>query len=172
MDDAGPEVRLALMTLYLAATQLRIPIGIAAFGADSDDDEAALTFPIAPLSSAASEAAKALIAGYSGQTNNEFLDWGLRLAESELASRPERRKFIVVTTDGQPVYSGARGDDWELSLAHLTRLEAQGIVPIGIYLGQDSGDIEKLNRLFMQLIVTAPPQLPERLGDVLRALAG
>ena len=170
MDSAEEEVRLALMTLYLAATDLQVPVGLAAFGADGDGNEVWLTCPIAPLSPQADETVKALIAGYSGETNAEYLDWGLRLAERELAARRERCKVLVVIHDGQPVYSGRRGNDWALSQAHVLALTERGVIVIGLYLGDDEDDVERLGQLFPSLIVTTPPQLPERLGDLLRAL--
>jgi hypothetical protein len=172
MSDLEPHVQLALMTLYLAATDLAIPTGITAFGANLDDDEPALTFPITEqMMPRAQENTKALIAGYRGTTGAEFLDWGLRVAERELLARPERRKVLVVIHDGQPVYSGRRGSDWELSLRHLRRLESGGITPIGIDLGEGEDDQVKLRQLFRWLVVCAGEQLPEKLGDLLRRLA-
>ena len=170
MEKVEADVRLALMALYLAATQLGVPTGIAAFGANHDADEARLTFSIASLKPYATEAAKALIAGYRGTTDYEFLDWGLTLAEAELTARPERRKLLIVIHDGDPIYAGWRGDDRKRSLAHRRQLEAQGIAVIGVYLGDEEADAAKLRQLFEWLIVTAPEQLPERLGDLLQAL--
>jgi hypothetical protein len=172
MGELESHVQLALMTLYLAATELAIPTGIIAFGANHDDDETTLTFPIVgAMSSVAQESAKALIAGYRGTTANEFLDWGLRIAERELVARPERLKVLVVIHDGQPVYSGKRGWDWDLSQKRLRHLENIGITPIGVYLGQSSDDQTRLRRLFRWLVVCTGEQLPERLGDLLRSLA-
>ena len=172
MGDLESHVQLALMTLYLAATELAIPTGITAFGANRDDDEKSLIFPIAePMSPMAQEGAKALIAGYRGTTGSEFLDWGLRLAEHELMARPERLKVLVVIHDGQPVYAGRRGHDWDLSLKHLRHLENIGITPIGVYLGQQEGDAMKLRQLFRWLAICTGEQLPEKLGDLLRSLA-
>jgi hypothetical protein len=170
MEKMETEVRLALMTLYLAATELNVPIGIAAFGADDDREEARLTFPIAPLRPFATEMAKALIAGYHGQTDYEFLDWGLRVAEAELLARPERRKFLVVIHDGQPIYAGRRGNDWQRSLDHLHRLETSPITVLGVYLGHSESDREKLGQLFQWLTVTTGEELSDRLGDLLQAL--
>ena len=166
------KVRLALMMLYLAATDLRVPIGLTAFGADTEEDEAALTFALAELSPAARELAKALIAGYAGNTSYEFLDWGLRLAEAALASRPERRKVVIVIHDGQPVYHAGLGCDWDLALERLRGFEQHGLLPIGIYLGGRDEDLRKLRVLFRHLIVCAGVDPPERLGDLLRGLAG
>lgn len=164
-------VRLALMTLYLAVTELSIPVGLAAFGANKDDDEQALTFPMTEsMSSMATEATKALIAGYRGTTGSEFLHWGLTLAERELAMRPERLKVLVVLHDGQPVYNGSRGNDWTLSERHLRHLETQGLTPIGVYLGGNADDERKLGQLFRWLVVCQGEHLPDKLGDLLRGL--
>jgi hypothetical protein len=171
MGALEAQVQLALMTLYLAATELAIPVGMAAFGADNDRDEDALTFPLTEsLFPLAQETTKALIAGYRGATAAEFLFWGLQRAESELAAQPERLKLLIVLHDGQPVYSGRRGYDWELSLRHLRHLDDRGITPVGVYLGADTDDEHKLKTLFRWLIVCSPEQLPERLGDLLRSL--
>lgn len=172
MRDVQEHVRLALMTLYLAATELGIPIGLTAFGADRDDDEHELTFPIAePMMPTATEAAKALIAGYRGTTSREFLDWGLQAAERSLLARPERLKVLVVLHDGQPVYAGRRGNDWELSLARLRQMESAGLTPIGVYLSHSADDQRKLRQLFRWLLVCTGEQLPDKLGDLLRSLA-
>lgn len=176
MEELEPHVQLALMTLYLAATDLEIPISLTAFGANHDRDPKTFTFPIAapfsgPLSARAAESSKALIAGYRGTTNNEFLDWGLRLAERELMARPERLKAVVVIHDGQPVYSGRLGSDWTLALQRLRQMEAAGLTPIGIYLGGQREDEARLRQLFRWLVVCAGEELPEKLGDLLRSLA-
>jgi hypothetical protein len=171
MAGLAEKVRLALMMLYLAATSLYIPMGLTAFGADSDGDEAALTFTLSPLATTPRESVKALIAGYRGVTSKEFLDWGLRAAEQELLARSETRKVVLVLHDGQPVYDGMRGRDWDLALQRLQQWELRGLLAIGIYLGNDEDDRHKLRQLFRRLIVCSGDDLPDKLGDVLRGLA-
>jgi nitric oxide reductase activation protein len=92
-------------------------------------------------------------------------------AERQLLARPERLKVLVVIHDGQPVYHGSRGDDWELSRHHLRQLETHGLTPIGVYLGHSADDERKLSQLFRWLVVCNGEQLPDKLGDLLRCLA-
>ena len=172
MEVLAEKVRLAVMALYLAATTLRIPIGVTAFGADHDGDERALTFRLAETAPAASEPAKALIAGYRGVTACESLDWGLGVAEEDLRARPEARKVALIVHDGQPVYDGVRGRDWDLAQRRLREWEARGLSAIGLYLGGAADDQDQLRRLFPRLIVCSAEDLAEKLADVLRGLAG
>jgi hypothetical protein len=92
---------------------------------------------------------------------NFHAGFGEKHAETRLW---QRRKVRCVLT-----LSVVEGDR-ELSGAHLRLLADRGITPIGIYLGDDEEDIEKLHELFQWLILAAPEQLPERLGDLVRSL--
>ena len=125
------------MTIYLAATELGIPLGIAFFGDDSDYNDDDFVLEVSPVRTKSSEETKSLIAGFRGATGKEFLHWGLALAEETLRYRPERRKIVLVIHDGEPVYVGTLGNDMALSLGRLRQLERQGLTPIGLYLGQD-----------------------------------
>ena len=162
-------VRLALMTLYLAATELAIPLGMAYFGEHSDTVIDDLVLEVSPVRARAAEETKSLIAGFKGVTGAEFLDWGLALAERSLRHRPERRKVLLVIHDGEPVYNGRLGNDYQLSLERLRRLERQGIAPIGLYLGE-RGNMAQLKALFSRLVITSGQELPEKLGNMLRSL--
>ena len=161
-------VRLALMTLYLAATELGIPLGMAYFGEHSDtiDD---FVLEVSPVRTHAAEETKSLIAGFHGVTGAEYLDWALALAEKALRHRPERRKVLLVIHDGEPVYNGRLGNDYQLSLERLRTLERQGITPIGLYLGE-SYNMDQLEALFPRLVITSGEKLPEKLGNMIRSL--
>ena len=163
-------VRLALMGLYLAATELEIPTGLAFFGAN-DEHRPERFLEATPISPRASEAAEALIAGFEGKTYYEFLYGSLLHAGDALRNRPERRRVLLCLHDGDPVFSGEEGDDWSLSLAQVQTLERQGIAVIGVYLGDEKDMIAKLKRLFCRLVVTSGQALPETLGNLLRSLA-
>jgi hypothetical protein len=181
MDRFEPAVREALMTIYLAAVQVGIPIGIAYFG---EDDFSTWDSPqvhdmitveqtvaeVAPLSMNNSELAKALIAGYRGWSSEEYLDWGLRKAETELRFRQECLHVLLILHDGEPVFHTCTVSDWDLSLAHLRSMEHAGIIPIGVHLGNEN--LEKLHSLFQRL-VNCPDgdSLPEKLGSMLCNLA-
>jgi hypothetical protein len=180
MERFEQEVREALMTIYLAAEQVSIPLGIAYFGED-DFFTGDLPVPadqitveqtvaeIASLSAVNYEPTKALIAGYSGWSCEEYLDWGLRKAENELRNRPERLKVLLIAHDGDPVFHTRKVSDWDLSLDHLRSLERAGMIPIGIHLGD--GNLEKLQKLFTRL-VNCPDgrDLSVKLGEMLCSL--
>jgi len=162
-------VRLALMTLYLASTELIIPLGMAYFGEHSDTVIDDLVLEVSPVHARAIEETKSLIAGYRGSTSAEFLDWGLALAEESLHQRSERRKVLLVIHDGEPVYNGKLGNDYQMSLERLRRMERQGITSIGLYLGE-SCNMSQLEALFPRLVITSGERLPEKLGNMLRSL--
>ena len=181
MDRFQQAVREALMIIYLAAVQVGIPTGIAFFGED-DFFEGGTPVPhdritvartvgeVAPLSAENYEPAKAFIAGYTGWSSEGYLDWGLRKAEAELRTRPERLRVLLIAHDGDPVFRTRTISDWDLSLAHLRSLEQAGIIPIGVHLGDEN--LEKLHKLFTRL-VNCPngESLPDKLGSMLSSLA-
>ena len=181
MDRYEQAVREALLTIYLAAVQAGIPIGIAYFGEDDfyihdeplHPDRITVEQTVAevcPVSEYSSETAKALIAGYTGWACEEYLDWGLRKAEAELRTRPERLRVLLICHDGEPVYRTRTVSDWELSLSHLRSLERAGITPIGVHLGNDN--LEKLHKLFSRLVNCPDGNLlPDKLGSLLSSLA-
>jgi hypothetical protein len=174
-------VRQALMTIYLAAVEAGIPIGISYFGEDDFRADVLSLDPkcipieqsvaeVAQISRNSSEAVKALIAGYTGWSSKEYLDWGLRIAEAELRLRPERLHVLLIIHDGEPVFQTRTLSDWDLSLAHLRVLERAGVIPIGVHLGK--GKLKKLNQLFPRLVNCPDGEaLPEKLGRMLRSLA-
>jgi nitric oxide reductase activation protein len=181
MDRFEQAVREALMTFYLAAIQVGIPIGIAYFGEDDFyTGDSPLTpdhitveqvvAEVAPLSPNNHEPAKALIAGFSGWSCEEYLDWGLRKAEAELRTRPERLHVLIIIHDGEPIFHTCSISDWDLSLTHLRSLERSGVIPIGVHLGNEN--LEKLYKLFPRL-VNCPngESLPDKLGSMLSSLA-
>ncbi len=181
MNLYEPAVREALMTIYLAAMQAGIPLGMAYFGEDNLDRGGLSLQPeripvervvseVVPISSNSQEAAKALIAGYTAWASKEYLDWGLRKAEAELRKRPERLRVLLIIHDGEPVYRSKSASDWELSQAHLRSLEQGGFIPIGIHLGR--GTLSKLKMLFTRLVNCQDGEsLAEKLGQMLYSLA-
>ncbi len=173
MRGKAPGVKLALMALRLAAEQLRIPHAVTFFGAGRDAAPHERLEPIVSFNDRG-EWPKALIAGYEPSAGNEYLFAGLDLAIASLRERPERDKIILCVHDGQPVWSGREGRDWDLSIARLKQAERQGVRPIGLYLNDGPEDAEeqrKMQQLFTRLIVTTPDQLPEKLGSLLLSLA-
>lgn len=181
MDRFEQAVREALMTIYLAAVQVGIPIGMAYFGEDdfySGDSPLPpdritveqTVAEVAPLSPNNNELAKSLIAGYTGWSCEEYLDWGLRKAEAELRTRPERLHVLLILHDGEPVFRTRTASDWDLSLAHLRSLERAGVIPIGVHLGNEN--LEKLHKLFPRLVNCSNGEaLPDKLGSMLSSLA-
>jgi len=82
---------------------------------------------------------------------------------------PECRKVLLVIHDGEPVYNGKLGNDYQLSITRLRRLERQGITPIGLYLGENC-NMAQLEALFPRLVITSGERLPEKLGNMLMSL--
>ena len=170
MRSSAGGVRLALMALHLAAAQLAIPHAITFFGAGRDAAPQERLETIASFHERG-EWPKALIAGYEPSAGNEYLFAALDEAITQLRDRPERDLIVIACTDGQPVWSGREGRDWDLSLTRVAQAERQGITVIGLFLGEGEEDLRKMQRLFPRLIVTTPDRLPEKLGGMLISLA-
>jgi hypothetical protein len=180
MDRFEQPIREALMTIYLAAKKVRIPIGIAYFGEDDFyAGDAHLSADLITVEQTVAEVAKfemnndelvkALIAGYTGWSSEEYLDWGLRKAEADLRTRPEHLKVLLILHDGEPVFQTRSVSDWDLSLAHISALERSGIITIGVHLGHEN--LEKLYKLFPRLVNCPKGEsLPDKLGIMLRSL--
>jgi hypothetical protein len=170
MRSSAAGVKLALMALQLATEQLRIPHAITFFGAGRD------AAPHERLETVVSfqdrgEWPKALIAGYEPSAGNEYLFTGLDLAIGDLQSRQERDRVIICAHDGQPVWSGREGRDWDMSIARVKLAEQKGIRVIGLFLGEGEEELRKMRLLFPRLIVTEPERLPEKLGEMVISLA-
>ncbi len=170
MDYSADKVRLALMALQLATEELSIPHTITYFGADRECRSNERIETIVRFGDRG-EWPKALIAGYDPRAGCEYLFAGLDRAIADLSLRPERDRIIVAIHDGQPIWSGSEGHDWDLSLARLTVAEQKGLKPIGLFLGEREEDLEKMGKLFKRLINVPPDRLPEKLGGMLISLA-
>ncbi len=171
MSGMSEAVRRALMTIYLALTDAKVPVGIAYFGHRDglgNPQEAVLEVTLR-MRTAPDELDKSLIAGYVGRTGAEYLHWGLTLAEKRLERRPERKKIILVVHDGYPVYHGRHGDDESLSTEDVKRLERKGIVPLGVFLGSEER-AGKLQKIFPRIVATDSEHLADKLGRMLRSL--
>lgn len=170
MRGSANGVKLALMALHCAAAQLALPHAITFFGAGRD---AAINERIETIVSfeQRGELPKALIAGYEPSAGNEYLFAALDRAITDLQARPERQKIIIVCHDGQPVWSGREGRDWDLSVARVKLAEQKGLRVIGLFLGEGEEELAKMQRLFPRLIATTPDRLPEKLGAMLISLA-
>ena len=97
-----------------------------------------------------------LVAGPAGNTD---MAAALVVAGRESAARRGDPNLLFVISDGAP-------DDHEATLAAVARLEAQGIVPIGLGLGQSTAG---LARYFRHAVTGIPP---ERLVDHVAELLG
>ena len=169
-------VRLALMALHLACEQLGIPHAITFFGAGKDAEPRERIEPIVTFDDRG-EWPKALIAGYEPLAGNEYLFTAIDHSIAELTLRPEREKVIIVIHDGQPIWSGREGRDWDLSIKRLQIAERKGLKPIGVFLGgegdkdEEEESVAKMKTLFPRLIATTPDRLPDLLGRMLISLA-
>lgn len=168
MNHFDHQVQLALMGLYNGSGQpnVRIPVGVGFFGGQSVSGDRIMR--VAPISASRPPQSKALIAGFTGSTSNEFLHWALEDSRQALQVRSEERKILIVIHDGMPVYDG----DWSMSLADLKQMDNDGVIVIGVYLGSEGDDcVPKLRMLFKNLILCQPNQLPEKLGNLLINIA-
>ncbi|MBI9044601.1 MAG: hypothetical protein JEZ06_08955 [Anaerolineaceae bacterium] len=172
MSGMNYDVRLALMTLYLAATDLEIPTGIAYFGQHTESPLPRNMYrEICPIRPMASEETKAWIAGYAGTTGAEYLYWSMLHAEQSLLQCPERKKIMIIIHDGNPVYAEKGLVDWKLSFSHLRKMDQKGINPIGLFLGKaGSEDCEMCRNLFPRFVQTESNALANTLGNLLRSL--
>jgi hypothetical protein len=171
MDYSAGDVRLALMALNLACAAVHIPHEITFFGADRDAAPVD-QIEIIKRFDEHGDWPKALLAGYSPSAGNEFLFRGLDKAMDELERRPERDRVILIIHDGQPVWRGPEGSDWDLSLQRLAAAERLGLKPIGIYMGTSDSDAERIAKLFKNLVTTDSKHLAEKLGHMLVSLGG
>ena len=172
MSSIEDQVQRALMTLYLASTRVGVPIGITYFGDNgrAGRERETFTFEVTPVSARPDELVKAYIAGYRGATGAEYLHWGLMDAKDALTGRREKRKFLLVIHDEEPVYKGSLGNDREMSKEDVSSLERLGITPIGIFLGQEAW-AGRLAEIFPRLVIVEDAKtLPNKLGDMLRSL--
>jgi len=76
---------------------------------------------------------------------------------------------VVVIHDGQRIYHGTLGRDWDLSRIDLEQIEKESIIPIGLFLS-DFEDAAELAALFPRLVVSSDDELPNRLGNLLSSL--
>ena len=115
------------------------------------------------------EIASALIAGWNGWTGEENLGKHMRERALKLLARPEACKVLVVVHDGYPVADGDPED-----VVKFQRENAGRIHVIGVYLHDDKVDADEeaqMRGLFPNLISASPKELPNKLGDLITALA-
>jgi hypothetical protein len=113
--------------------------------------------------------ASALIAGWNGWTGEENLGKHMRERVPKLLARPEACKVLVVVHDGYPVADGDPED-----VVKFQREYAGCIHVIGVYLHDEKVDADEeaqMRGLFQNLISASPKELPNKLGDLIAALA-
>jgi DNA repair protein RadC len=88
------------------------------------------------------EGPRALLAGMYGDSGDECYSASLRLAQQQLAMRPERTKVIIYLLDGRP--TDEPSDAVRDTVEHLRRA---GILVIGLFVG-GQGEIRYLRDIF------------------------
>jgi nitric oxide reductase activation protein len=107
---------------------------------------------------------RALLAGMYGDSGNECYSASLRLAQQQLARRPERTKVIIYLLDGRPTDEPA-----ETVRQAVTALRQAGTIVIGLFVGHQ-GQIGLITEIFGAadtIGIEDLRTLPERLGRIL-----
>jgi hypothetical protein len=152
--------RLGVMLIHLACAERRIAHAITLF----DEHFSVLEY------GGDNEIASALIAGWNGWTCSEHLGKHMRERAPKLLARPEKCRVMIVTHDGYPVAPGDPEDVVDFQKEYAGRIHV-----IGVYLHDgkkvDVDEETQMRRLFPNLISASPNELPNKLGDLMAALA-
>ena len=105
------------------------------------------------------------LAGWAGAAS----DYLLCLMEAREASLLDRRRsgrkpVVVIVHDGYPA------SDRDEIKAWVRRNRQRGLAVIGMYLGTEDDEAEKMRDIFPGVIVCQPERFPQQLGLLLRRL--
>ena len=110
------------------------------------------------------EGPRALLAGMYGDSGDECYSASLRLAQQQLAARPERTRVIIYLLDGRPTDEPA-----DAVRQTVEQLRRAGTLVIGLFVG-GQGEIRYLRDIFGTddtIGVEDIRHLPDRLGRIL-----
>jgi len=170
-----PHARRAAILLDMACTEAEISLCIGYAGNNGytchHPDGAhsfALSSPVIWIrdwsTSRSAEGPRALLAGMYGDSGDEQYSASLRLAQQQLATRPERTKVIIYLLDGRPT------DEPIDAVRHtVEQVRRAGILVIGLFVGSQ-GEIRYLRDIFGAddtIGVADIRHLPDRLGRIL-----
>jgi hypothetical protein len=170
-----PHARRAAVLLDMACTEAEIPLCIGYAGNNGytchhpgGARSFALRSPVIWIrdwsTPRSAEGPRALLAGMYGDSGDECYSASLRLAQQQLATRPERTKVIIYLLDGRPTDEPA--DAVRHTVEHLRRA---GTLVIGLFVG-GQGEIRYLRDIFGvddTIGVEDIRHLPDRLGRIL-----
>lgn len=152
--------RLGLLTIHLACTARRIAHAITLF----DGFFSVLEY------GGDVQLASALIAGWNGFTGEENVSTHMRRRAPKLLAHSEGTKLMIVIHDGYPIAYGDPEDIVRFQKEYAGRIHVVGIYLCGERGGHDV-EVEQMRGLFAHLIVAKPDELPNKLGDLIAALA-
>lgn len=105
-----------------------------------------------------------LIKGRYGNSN--FDGYSIRVATADILSRPEKKKLLIVLSDGLPCYGGL--DDVKKA---VTEARLKGVSVVGIYFSDDEDDdaSEAFKEMYQKdYIVTTPDKIEGELVQILK----
>ena len=98
--------------------------------------------------------------------NSNFDGYSIRVATADILSRPEKKKLLVVLSDGLPCYGGEEDVQQAVTEARL-----KGIEVVGIYFSEyeDSSTEESFKRMYQKnYIITSPENIEKELVVILK----
>ena len=170
-----PQARRAAILLDLACSAAQIPLCIGYAGNDGyscHHPDGARSFEAAsPViwirdwsTSQHAEGPRALLAGMYGDSGDECYSASLRLAQEQLATRPERTKVIIYLLDGRPT-----DEPPDAVRRTIEQIRRAGTVVLGLFVGSQD-EIRSLRDIFGvddTIGVADLRHLPDRLGRLL-----
>ena len=153
--------RLGVAALLLACEQLDVPTALAFFWGDNGPEWQVAKESNEPLTTTVQE----YLAGWAGAGS----DYLLSLMEAREAGLWDRRRsgrkpMVVIVHDGYPA------SDRDEIKAWVRRNRQRGLAVIGMYLGTEDDEAEKMRDIFPDVIVCQPERFPQQLGLLLRRL--
>lgn len=170
-----PHARRAAILLDMACTEAEIPLCIGYAGNNGytchhpgGARSFALLSPVIWIrewnTPCSAEGPRALLAGMYGDSGDECYSASLRLAQQQLAARPERTRVIIYLLDGRPTDEPA-----DAVRQTVEQLRRAGTLVIGLFVG-GQGEIRYLRDIFGAddtIGVEDIRHLPDRLGRIL-----
>lgn len=155
------DARLGVMALMLACEGLGVPTALAFFHGYGGPQWEVVKEPWEPFGPESQE----YVAGWRGLGDEYLLSLMLARQPGLLAARRQGLvPVVMVVHDGYPVHDRQEIKAW------LRRAKRQGLVVIGVYLGDAQDEAEQMRDLFPDVIVGKPQALPQQLALLLRRL--
>lgn len=98
--------------------------------------------------------------------NSNFDGYSIRVATADILSRPEKKKLLVVLSDGLPCYGGEEDVKQAVTEARL-----KGVEVVGIYFSEyeDAATEESFKRMYQKnYIITSPDNIEKELVVIMK----